>query len=247
MCFLECAFIFLLGAFVATFGTLAGGGSIVTIPTLIFLGLSPTTAIATNRLGIMGAHITGLYEFGKKGFVDVRFGMLLAITCVAGAAMGANFVLGLEEEMLKRVVGFLTIALLILLLKIPRKGLVEGKSGGAGKLLGIFFGFFIGIYAGLYGAGTGTILSYLLILGFGQTFLQAAGTRKIPLLALSFAATLVFAIHELIVYPIGVALFLGTAIGSYIGAHYSDRVGNEWVRRVFVIVALVMGAKLLMR
>ena len=112
-------------------------------------------------------------------------------------------------------------------------------------LIGIAFSFFLGIYAGFYGAGTGTFVSYILILLFGQTFLESAATRNTVTLPPSLLATIIFALAGVIIYSLGIALFVGYFIGSYIGAHYSDKIGNVWVKRLFFGIVLIMAIKLI--
>ncbi|UCF56218.1 MAG: hypothetical protein JSW15_08980, partial [Deltaproteobacteria bacterium] len=91
---------------------------------------------------------------------------------------------------------------------------------------------FLGIYGGSHGAGTGTPFSYMLLSLFRQTFLEGAVTRNIPIPAsfITGVATIIFAIGKAIMYSLGIALFGGTSIGSYIGVHYSDKIGNVWTK-----------------
>jgi uncharacterized membrane protein YfcA len=175
-----------IGLIAGSYGTLVGGGSLITIPTLILLGLPPHTAIGTNRLGVMGNPTAGWYEF-KKG--------IRAIT---------------KQD----------------------------------YIIGASLSFVISIYSGFYGAGAGTLLTYVLVLFFGQTFLEGAATRKIAQFISTAMAIVIFAIGGVIHYPLGIALFIGNLIGSYIGAHYSERIGNIWIKRLFFAVVSIMAIKL---
>ena len=75
--------------------------------------------------------------------------------------------------------------------------------------------------------------------------MESAGTRKIMTLLVTAAATFIFIVGGVIDYPIGISLFLGMSLGSYIGAHYSDKIGNVWIKRLFFMIVIIMAIKLL--
>lgn len=239
--------IFVVGFIAASFGTLVGGGSLLTIPALIFLGLPSNTAVATNRFGVIGIPITGWYKFHKKKLIDHRIGFAVGIPALIGSILGANLVLQVNEAILRQAIGIITLLILIFVMVKPQIGLERTKHfiKKYEYVIGGIIGFLLGIYGGFYGAGVGTFFSYLLILLFGQTFLESAGTRKIALFLVSVMAAVIFAINGAIVYSLGIALFVGMLIGSYIGAHYSDKIGNVWIKRLFFVIVLIMGIRLL--
>ena len=82
---LSLAIIFFVAILAAAFGTLIGGSSIITIPTLILLGLPPHTAIGTDRFGIIGVGLAGWYKFQKKGLINYRIGLIVAIPVLFGS------------------------------------------------------------------------------------------------------------------------------------------------------------------
>src|SRR3989344_2170329 len=90
--------IFLVSIFAGMYGTLAGGPSLVTIPTLIFFNISPLIAIATNRLGLVGLTISGWYKFHRMGHVNYRLAWLLLFPLLIGSYFGAEFVISTSEE-----------------------------------------------------------------------------------------------------------------------------------------------------
>jgi uncharacterized membrane protein YfcA len=112
-------------------------------------------------------------------------------------------------------------------------------------LLGAVLFFLIYIYMGFYGAGAGTFLMYVLILLFGQTFIESAATNKIASLTGMIISVAVFALNRAIDYSLGAVLFIGCLIGSYLGARFSDKIGNIWIKRFFFVLVLVMSIRLL--
>jgi uncharacterized membrane protein YfcA len=239
--------VLVVGLIAGSYGTLVGGGSLITIPTLIFLGLPPHTAIGTNRLGVMGNPTAGWYEFNRKGIIDYKIGLAVGIPAFIGPILGASFVLQINEMVLKRLIAVITIIILTFLITQPEIGTKKAIRAISKQdyIIGAFLSFLISIYSGFYGAGAGTLLTYVLIIFFGQTFLEGAATRKIAQFISTAMAIVIFAIGGVIHYPLGIALFIGNLIGSYIGAHYSERIGNIWIKRLFFAVVSIMAIKLL--
>ncbi len=238
---------FFIGLVGSSFGTLVGGAGLIITPTLILLGLPPQFAVATNRFGGAGLAIFGLYEFNRKKLVNRKLGLILGIAALVGSFIGAHLMLQVDEKLLKHIIAVITILVLMIFFIKPQVGVEMRKTPikSYEYIAGFFIAFLLGIYGGFYGAGLGAFYSYLLILLFGQTFMESAGTRKIMTLLVAVVATFTFIVEGVIDYPIGISLFLGMSLGSYIGAHYSDKIGNVWIKRLFFIIVIIMAIKLL--
>ena len=239
--------IFFAGFCASIFGTLVGGSSLVTIPTLLLLGLSPHTAIGTDRFGIMGVCAAGWYQFHKKGLINYRVGVTLVIPVLLGAFIGANLVFEISESVLKLIIIIISIICLGFLLANPNFGVGRTRRniGWFTYAIGAAMTFVVGIYVGFYGAMGGTLLMYILILWFGQTFLESAGTLKIPALAMNGIAAVVFVFNGAVDYNLAIPMFCGCSIGSVVGGHYAERIGNVWVRRLFIVLLAVLIVKLI--
>ena len=231
----------------SAFGTLIGGSSLITIPLLIFLGLPPATAIGTNRVGLIGLTIAGWYEFDKKHLINYKIGWPIGISALIGSIIGAKIVLQINENFLKIIIAILTISILIFMIVEKDIGIKKTKTIIKTKnyVIGIIIGFVLGVYGGFYGAGFGTFLSYLLIIVFGESFIESAATRKIAAFFIAVAATIVFALNGKIIYSIALTLFIGDFIGSYLGSAYSDKIGNVWIKRAFIGMVIIMVMTLL--
>jgi uncharacterized membrane protein YfcA len=239
---------FIAGGVAGSFGTLIGGGSLVTIPTLILLGLPPHTAIGTDRLGVTGMALAGWYKFHQKGMINYRIGLAMGIFSLVGAVLGASIVLRIDPAFLKKMIIGVTLSALLFVIAKGSLG-IEKRDRPVQRLkygLGVLFSFAVGMYGGFYGVMAGTFLVYILIFLFGQTFLESAATVKIPALTMTLTAGLVFAAHGAVDYSLTPALFLGCSLGSYLGAHYADRIGNVWIKRLFTLIVLIMVVKLLL-
>lgn len=161
--------IFLAGFLASLFGTLIGGSSLVTIPTLLLLGLPPHTAIGTDRFGIMGVCSAGWYQFHRKKLIDYRIGLTMAIPVIVGSFIGARLCQEISEVSLKWIIISVSLICMAFLMWNPKLGIEPGqRSAGKNKyVVGIFMTFGVGVYVGIYGAMGGTLLMYILILWFG--------------------------------------------------------------------------------
>jgi uncharacterized membrane protein YfcA len=246
--FSQLIIIFFVAVVASGFGTLIGGSSIITIPTLILLGLPPHTAIGTDRFGIIGVGLAGWYKFHKKGLINYRVGLIVAIPVLFGTALGANLVLQISESVLKYVIVVTNILLVAFLLLNPDLGVKKRETTIQQKeyLIGASLSFFVGVYGGFYGAMAGTFSIYILIAWFRQTFIQSAATQKIGSIFMTVTASIVFALNNAVNYYLGLAMLTGCLVGSYLGAHYAERIGNVWVKRMFIVFIAVALAKMLL-
>tara|TARA_Y100000294_G_scaffold146542_1_gene142139 strand:- start:3707 stop:4453 length:747 start_codon:yes stop_codon:yes gene_type:complete len=245
--FITLAIIFFASIVAGMYGALVGGPALVTIPLLIFLGISPIVSIATNRVGLIGVATAGWYKFHIKGKIDYRIGWILAIPAIIGSYFGANIVLNIEDIILKRIIAIFTLALLAFLIFKPSLGLKtqNKKLFTRHYLIGGVLSFFVGVYGGFYGAGMGTFMIYILILLFGQSFIQGAATNKISLVLLGLMAATVFIFNKVVLFEFAAVIFIGSFIGGYISSHYAEKIGNRYIKWLFVLVVGIMALKLL--
>ena len=239
---------FTAGVVASSFGTLIGGSSLITIPTLILLGLPPHTAIGTDRLGILGLATAGWYKFQQKGWMNYKIGFTMGVPTLLGSILGANLVLQINPFFLKKLVAILSISALVFLFATPHVGMEKASRPVTQLecLVGALLSLLVGTYGGFYGAMAGTFLIYVAVFSFRRTFLESAAITKVPSFLMTLTAGLVFALHGAVHYGFAITMFTGCFVGSYVGAHYSERIGNVWIKRFFIGIVLVMGAKLLL-
>lgn len=244
---LKLVIVLLAGLLAGFYGTISGGGALLTIPLLIFMGLPTKAAIATSRLGSLGIASTGLYRFARGGKVLFKVGLPLTIFATMGSFIGANVLVRVNEAFLQRIVAILLISIALLLILKKNIGVKKEASQTFKnkRVLGYLLGFAIGFYAGFFGAGWAPFFAYLLIFCFGLTFLESAGTRKMSGFSLSLIAIVVYIAYGKVEFLYGGALVASEAVGSYLGASFALRKGEYFAKILFIIVALISGAKLL--
>lgn len=243
--FLQIVLAFSVAFFVDLWSTLVGGGGAVVIPFLLFLGLSPQQAIATNRFAAL-AHITALFKFHQQGQVKWRLGLVLAGSAAVGGAIGSFLLVNLNNETIEKGIGVILLLSLPMLFLKRSVGLEErrGKMTKMKHAGGSFFVMLLGTIGGLF-TGVGIWFSYMYLFYYGLTFLQTAAIMKVTGLGIIVVSLAIFIPYGIIHWPIALAMFAGGGLGSYISAHYSKRLGNGAIRYFFFAVVLLSAVKIL--
>jgi uncharacterized protein len=236
----------LVGVVAGFFGSTVGGGSLLSIPFLIFLGLPPQTAITTDRLAGLGAALAALCKYGSAHEIRWKFIPLLATLSLGGSLIGANLLLTVDPTALRRTAGSLLLALLPVIFFWPDIGVRRRPISWLRLSAASVDYFLIQAFAGFFGAGTGPFITATLLIGFGLTIIEAAATQVIPLLILSISSVWIFAVNGLIDLSRGLALFAGMATGGFVGAHVALQKGSKWLKRLFGALVIVAAIRLLL-
>jgi uncharacterized membrane protein YfcA len=224
--------------------TLAGTGSLITLPLLILLGLPANVANGTNRVGVLVQNAVAVATFRRSQVLDVAGTWKLVAPAVVGAVVGASLAADLDEALLRRVIGALMVAMLCLMLLKPERWLDEHATGRPARLwVEVPMMFAIGIYGGFIQAGLGIFLIAGLVLAAGFNVLRANALKNLVNLLITTAALAVFVINGQVSWGVGCALAVGQAAGAWVAARMAVKRGAQFVRwAVIVIVVLSAGA-----
>ncbi|MFA6553067.1 MAG: sulfite exporter TauE/SafE family protein [Patescibacteria group bacterium] len=232
----------LLAGFV---GAIAGGGGLISIPFLLFLGIPPQVTLATNKLGGMGLSFGALYKFIREKKVVWSYAIFLSIIGIAGSFIGARILLTIHTDVLQKLIGVLLLLLLPTIFFKKNFGLEELNVSPIKKAVGYACYFLISIIASFFG-GLGALSMSIVIFFFGLPMLKGNATELVSYSIFSLVSVIIFAISHLINYQVGIALFIGMLIGGYIGAHTAIKKGDKWVKIVFSIVVVASAIKILL-
>jgi uncharacterized membrane protein YfcA len=234
--------------FVAGFiNTLAGSGSLVTLPLLIFLGLPANVANGTNRVGILLQNVVGVGSFRQQKVLDIRGGLMLAAPAVVGSVLGAQIAVNLDEQMMRRTIGVLMIVMLVVILIRPRRWL-EGRGevmDGRPAWTQLLIFFAIGVYGGFIQAGVGIFLLAGLVLGAGYDLVRANAVKLLIVLCFTVSAIIVFLLNGQVVWSVGLILAVGNMLGAWVASRMAVERGAAFVRWILIAVVVVSGAELL--
>ncbi len=226
---------------------LAGSGSLITLPLLIFLGLPATVANGTNRVAILLQNTVAVSSFRRGNTLDWRGGLALAAPATLGALLGARLAVDLDNVMMERVIGALMVAMIGVILVRPRRWLQTVPSelrpaSTVGRLLTFFA---IGVYGGFIQAGVGIFLLAGLVLSGQYDLLRGNAVKVLIVLCFTAVALPVFVANGQVNWVIGLTLALGNASGAWVGVHIAVARGTVFVRWVLLGVLLLSAAKLL--
>jgi len=234
--------------FVAGFiNTLAGSGSLVSLPLLIFAGLPANVANGTNRVAILLQNVVAVDGFRRNKLFDLRGALWLGAPAVIGAVLGAQIAVNLDEALLRRTIGALMVVMLVVILLQPRRwlhGQLEKISAAPNWKQLILF-FLIGIYGGFIQAGVGIFLLAGLVLGVGYNVVRANGVKVGIVLLFTVAALAVFILNNQVNWIIGLVLAGGNMLGAWVATKVAAERGAVWVRRLLIAVVVVSAANFL--
>lgn len=238
----------ILAGFAAGFiNTLAGSGSLITLPLLIFMGLPANVANGTNRVGVVLQTIAGVEGFRRKGVLHVPSALWLAVPSVLGSIVGAWIAVDLDERTMERTIGVIMLIMLVVILVRPDRWL-EGHAGARIERLDwkqfILF-FAIGVYGGFIQAGVGIFLLSGLVLGAGFDLVRANGVKNLIVLLFTLFALVVFVFNGQVVWSLGLLIAVGQVAGAWFAAHFAVEKGAIWVRRLLIAVIVVSVVQLL--
>jgi uncharacterized membrane protein YfcA len=238
----------ILAGFIAGFiNTLAGSGSLVTLPLLIFSGLPANIANGTNRVAILLQNVVGVSSFNKQDLLDTRGVIFLGIPAVIGSIAGAQIAVSLNEEIMRKTIGIIMVVMLFVIIFRPKrwlKGELEKLETRPSFFQMIIF-FLVGIYGGFIQAGVGIFLLASLVLAVGYDLVMANAVKVGIVLFFTIFALGVFVLNNQVNWLIGFILAIGNMLGAWVGAKLAVEKGAVWVRRLLIAVVTVSAANLL--
>lgn len=224
-------------------GLLGGGGSIMTVPILVYLlGMPTKAAVATSLLVVGSTSLVALALHARAGNVEWRTGLIFAGFAMAGAFASGHAAVWLP--------GWLLLALFTLLMLATGIAMLRGRGAaakpqGAGPLpipLVAAEGLVVGAVTGLVGAGGGFLVVPALVLLAGLPMARAVGTSLLVISLKSFAGFAGYAGHVQLEYGTAAAVIGAALVGTFVGVHLASKVDGARLRRGFAWFVLVMGA-----
>ncbi len=247
-----------LGIIAGILNVIAGGGSLLTLPTMIFMGLPEAVANGTNRVAILAQNISAVSGFRKKGFSDFKLSLTLSLVSVPGALLGAHTGALIRGDLFNTILALVMIAIIILMAwkekekknkKKPAQAPTTTPNESVLTPTRLFWGHIgmvgVGFYGGFIQAGVGFLLMAVLH-NVMRLDLVRVNMHKVFIVAtFTLAALLVYLAHGKIWWIPGLCLAVGNSIGGWFGSQLSVNKGETFIRRVLYIALLAMAAKLL--
>lgn len=241
----KAAALFAAGVAAGWVNVLAGGGSILTVPVMLFLGLPGPVANGTNRIGIIAQNLAAVWGFFRNGFSDFRLSASLAACACVGAFFGANAGVRLEGVWFERTLALIMLGILVIMLT----GAGQKPASATGRPRNLVLGHVLMVGAGFWGGfiqiGVGLIMMPIMNRVMGLDLVRVNMHKVFIALMFSFVALAVFAAQVEIEWTLGLALAGGYALGGWLGAHAAVEKGAALIKRVFYLALAAMAIKLL--
>ncbi|GAA4277485.1 sulfite exporter TauE/SafE family protein [Aquimarina mytili] len=245
----ETLLLFLLAAigFIAgVINTMAGGGSLLTLPMLIFMGLPPAVANGTNRIGIFIQSITSVAGFKSKGIKPNSFGVFLGVSALVGSIIGAQIAVDIKGETFNKILAIVMVVVVFFMVfkpKVKIEDLVE-RTKGKYLWLSILAFFFIGFYGGFIQAGVGIFILLALTSINYMGLVKANAVKVLVVFIYTIGALAIFMYNKQIDYLYGLILALGNASGGWIASRWSVKKGDGIVKIFLIVMVIAMAIKL---
>ena len=232
-----------IGIIAGFINTLAGSGSLLSLPMLMIAGLPANVANGTNRIAILLQNVVGSAGFKKQKILNTRDGITLAIPAIIGSIAGAQIAVNVNEEVMKMAIAGLLIVMFFIILFKPSIW-IKGRAGSVtpkSKMINMVVFFLIGVYGGFIQAGVGFFLLAGLVLSAGKDLVKANALKVFIVLLYTPLALVVFMLHHQVNYQLGLILAIGNMTGAYIGTKVAASWGPKFVR-IFLMVILIFAA-----
>jgi len=238
--------LFSLGAVAGFINVMAGGGSTLTLPALIFLGLTPGEANGTNRVAILIQNISAVASFKKEKYSQFGVSWRLALFTLPGAIIGAIAAVKISDVLFQKILGVVLIGVAISMI-LPKSSITVEKNQTAKNIPAKVFiaMFFVGFYGGFVQAGVGFLLMFVLHFLMRADLVRVNMHKVFIVLIYTVPAVLIFAIGGKIDFLWGIVLALGNALGAWQAAKVSVRKGQKTVKFFLAVVVIIMSIKLL--
>lgn len=233
----------LAGIVAGVINTLAGSGSLVTLPMLVFLGLPSNVANATNRVGVILQNVVGVLTFQRSGKLNLSNSLWLVVAAVPGGAAGAWLASNLGEQQMDVIIGAIMVVMLFVILFEPQRWLRQHSEvrDGRPSLWALLIFVAIGFYGGFIQASVGILILAAMVLGMNYSLAHANAIKLMIVLIVTIAALLVFINQNLIHWGFGLLMAVGQSIGAWGAARFATTAKNAnlWTRRLLIAVVII--------
>lgn len=233
------------GIFAGFVNSIAGGGSLLIMPLLIFMGLPSAEANGTNRVAIFIQNIFSVAGYRSKGVYVFPFAIYVAIPAVIGAIIGSNIAVDIGDQLFNRILAIVMLVVMAISVFRPALRLNPEEMLSKGKIWNsIVVFFFLGIYGGFIQAGIGFLIIATLTGIHGFNMAKTNSIKVFVILCYTLAAVVVFYIEDKILWEYGLVVALGNSVGAWIGSRWSVGKSDRMIRIILLVMVVALSIKL---
>lgn len=235
-----------LGA--GTIDAIAGGGGLITVPSLLWAGLPPQVAFGTNKGQSTFGSLSALVNYYRHGALDVRRAPMAFVLGFVGSAVGARALLLVPREVLRPVVLVLLFVVAVVLALRRDFGIASTETGELSRrtvaVRSAVIALTIGAYDGFFGPGTGTFLIIAAVTWLHESMARATANAKVVNFASNLAALGVFSLHGVVRWEVALPMAAAQFVGGALGARLAVKRGDRFVRGTVLMATTALVAKL---
>jgi uncharacterized membrane protein YfcA len=232
--------------------SIAGGGSLLTFPTLVWVGIPPVLASATNTVGLWPGSFGGVVGF-RRHLPERSVSVLLGIPSLAGGIIGAVLLLRTPQDVFEGLAPVLVLLATVLLAvqeplakKIIRGSLV-GERTARFATAAVVFQLLVGVYGGFFGAGIGIMmLAALAVLGLTDIH-QMNGLKNLLAILINGVAAAYFITRGAVLWTDAILMAVASIAGGLGGAALANRLGRRLVRKAVIAIGIAASVSLLLK
>ncbi|XOV90867.1 MAG: sulfite exporter TauE/SafE family protein [Bacteroidota bacterium] len=245
MTWIEGIILFGVGVFTGFLNTVAGGGSLLTLPVMIFMGLPGTVANASNRVAIFISGLVAVKGFQSKGVTVFPYAWWVTISACIGAAIGAYFATDIRNDLFNKILAVVMVIVLGTIIFKPKTKVGSEETFSRKKnALSVLVFFFLGIYGGFIQAGVGFLVIATLTGIHGFNMAKTNSIKVFVISCYTLLALIIFFIEDKIRWDFGLVLAAGNSLGSWIASRWSVDKDDKLIQGFLVVAVLGLAIKL---
>ena len=245
LAFNDVIILLICGVIAGFINTVAGGGSLLTLPILIFMGLPSNIANGTNRIAIFMQNIFSISGYKSRGVSDFKYSSWLSVSSLIGSIIGAKIAINIDEDMFNKILSVVIIIVVLTIIYNKKTFNINSENISIEKkIISVIMFFFIGIYGGFIHAGVGFLILSILSNYNGIQLSKANSIKVFVVFVYTFFALIVFIMENKINWILGINLGIGNSIGGWIASRWSYNKPDKIIKIFIIISSAIMAIKL---
>jgi len=248
MTFLQASILFVAAILGGTLNSVAGGGTFITLPALIFTGVLPINANASSTVALWPGSIASVWAY-RKEFANQRrlVTLLLSITSLIGGILGAELLVRTSQTTFVKLLPYLLLLATVLFAlsgpintRLREKTTLKNRQSWL-TLVGISsLQLIIAIYGGYFGGGIGILMLATLGLMGMENIHEMNAMKTLLTTFINGVAVIIFIIRGIVVWPQAIVMVIGAIIGGYTGAYFARKIDQRLIRGFVILVGVSM-------
>lgn len=245
LAFNDVIILLICGVIAGFINTVAGGGSLLTLPILIFMGLPSNIANGTNRIAIFMQNIFSISGYKSRGVSDFKYSSWLSVSALIGSIIGAKIAININEDMFNKILSVVIIIVVLSIIYNKKPFNINSENISIEKkIISVIMFFFIGIYGGFIHAGVGFLILSILSNYNGIQLSKANSIKVFVVFVYTFFALIVFIMENKINWILGINLGIGNSIGGWVASRWSYNKPDKIIKIFIIISSAIMAIKL---